>query len=112
MSKRARRYFSAEQKVTLLKRHHLDKVPISDICDQETLQPSVMYTWQKQLFENAAVIFESQNGKPSREQALEARIAELEAKLAKKDEVIAKKDQVIAEISGEYVNLKKAAGGL
>lgn len=113
MSKRTRRYFSAEQKVTLLKRHHLDKVPISDICDQETLQPSVMYTWQKQLFENAAGIFESPpNGKPSREQALEARIAELEAKLAKKDEVIAKKDAVIAEISGEYVNLKKAAGGI
>ena len=86
MSKRTRRYFSAEQKVTLLKRHHLDKVPISDICDQETLQPSVMYTWQKQLFENATAIFESPpNGKPSREQALEARIAadpELRSRIA------------------------------
>ncbi len=54
----------------------------------------------------------SQPGKPSREQALEARIAEIEAKLAKKDEVIAKKDAVTAEIFGEYVNLKKTAGGI
>lgn len=106
MSKRTRRYFSAEQKVTLLKRHHLDKVPISDICDQEKLQPSSMYQWQKQLFENAAVVFAApQTSKPSREQELEERIAQLEARLAKKDEVI-------AEISGEYVNLKKATGGL
>lgn len=106
MSKRSRRYFSAEQKVTLLKRHHLDKVPISDICDQEKLQPSSMYQWQKQLFENAAIVFEApQTSKPSREQELEARIAQLEAKLTKKDEVI-------AEISEEYVKLKKGFGGL
>jgi transposase len=106
VSKRSRRYFSAEQKVTLLKRHHLDKVPISDICDQEKLQPSSMYQWQRQLFENAGVVFEApQNSKPSREQELEARIAQLEAKLTKKDEVI-------AEISEEYVRLKKGFGGL
>lgn len=104
MPKRTRRYFSSEQKAALLKRHHLEKVPISDICDQEKLQPSVVYTWQRHLFNNAAVVFEApQKGVSSREQELEARVAQLEAKLAKKD-------AVIAEISEEYVNLKKEIG--
>lgn len=104
MPKRTRRYFSSAQKITLLKRHHLDKEQISDICDQEQLQPSVFYTWQRHLFENATHVFEApQQGPSKREQELEARIAHLEAKLSRKDEVI-------AEISEEYVKLKKELG--
>jgi hypothetical protein len=38
----------------LLKRHHIDKVPASDICNEYELQPSVFYTWQRQMFEHAA----------------------------------------------------------
>ena len=106
MSKRTRRNHSSEQKAAVLKRHHLEKVPVSDLCDENKLQPSVFYGWQRQLFANAAAVFEL--GKPkaaasTREQQLEARIAQLEAKLAKKD-------AVIAEISEEFVRVKKELG--
>src|ERR1044071_3124302 len=53
-SKRSRRHFTAEQKVAILKRHMVDKVPVSDLCDELGLQPSVFYQWQRQVLENLA----------------------------------------------------------
>ncbi len=105
MTKRTRRRHSSEQKAALLKRHHLDKVPVSDLCNENKLQPSVFYDWQRQLFANAGTVFEApkQQGTSGREEELETRIAQLEAKLAKTD-------AVIAEISEEYVKLKKELG--
>ncbi|WP_437935628.1 transposase [Sorangium sp. So ce341] len=54
MPKRTRRQHSSEQKAALLKSHHLEKVPVSDLCDEQKFQPSLFYTWQRQLFEHAA----------------------------------------------------------
>lgn len=107
--KKTRRKFSAEQKAAILRRHLFDKVPISDLCDEYELQPSVIYYWQQQLAQNLTTALE-QGGKRSqrektRERALENKVQALEAKLAKKD-------QVIAEISEEYVGLKKELGEL
>ena len=103
MSSKRRRHHSADQKAAILKRHHIEKVPVSDVCDAAQLQPSVFYYWQKQLFENAPAVFEAPKGKPSREQELEARIAQLEAR-------IARKDAVIAEVTEELVRTKKEVG--
>ena len=103
---RNRRHFTAEQKAAALKRHHVDRIPVSDICEEMKLQPSVFYLWQKQLFENAdKAVGASKNGKASngREKQLEAKVAGLEARLARKD-------SVIAEISEEYTKLKKELG--
>ena len=104
-SKRTRRHYTTEQKVDLLKRHLVDKVPVSDLCTEENLQPSLFYTWQRQLFENLAGAFTTpaSEGPSKREKELLAKTKELEAKLAKKD-------HVIAEISAEYVQLKKELG--
>lgn len=100
-----RNHRSPEEKAALLKRHHIDKVPVTTICEEKELQPSVFYQWQRDLFERAPQVLG--NGKPgrtsSREHELEQKVAALEAKLAKKD-------QVIAEISQEYVDLKKELG--
>jgi transposase-like protein len=106
MSKKSRRHYTTEQKVALLKRHMVDKVPVSDLCDQENLPPSVFYRWQSQLFENLAGAFSTPaaaNGPSKREKEQAHELAQLKARLAKKDEVI-------AEISAEYVNLKKELG--
>ena len=84
----------------------MNKVPISDLCDEHKIQPSMIYTWQKAVVENAARAFDSateQKGASSREAELARRIEQLEAKLAKKD-------AIIAEISEEYVALKKELG--
>ncbi len=103
MSKKPRRHYTPEQKAELLKKHLVGKVPISNLCDDNQLQPSVFYDWQRRLFERGHLAFVENKGSSRREQELEQRVAYLEAKLAKKD-------AVIAEVSQEYVQLKKQLG--
>ena len=108
MAKRKRRIHSNEQKAEILRRHLVDKVAVSDLCDEYRLQPSVFYGWQKQLMSNLELALEATSGKrargvATRERALERKVAALEARLIKKD-------NVIAEISEEHVALKKELG--
>ena len=102
--RKKRKQYSAQEKVAILRKHLLDKIPVSDICDEYGLQPTVFYRWQKQLFEQAA---EScfQRSRDSETTRLKRQINELEDKLAKKDEVL-------GEVMEEYVTLRKPRGTL
>ena len=104
-SSRSRRQFTTEQKVALLQRHLVDKEPVSKICDENQLQPSVFYQWMRQALGNlGAALGPPASSEPNkREKELVAKTKELEAKLTKKD-------NVIAEISAEFVALKKELG--
>ncbi len=99
--RKIRRNFSVQEKVLILKRHYLEKVPVSDICEETGIAPTVFYRWQKQLFENAGAAFERVNGRKIKAEA--ERVAFLEAKLRKKDEVL-------GELMEEHVALKKELG--
>jgi len=48
-----RRHLSPQEKVAALKRHLLENVPVSTICDQLGIAPTLFYRWQKELFELA-----------------------------------------------------------
>ena len=102
-----RRKYSIEQKATIMRRHLLDKVPVSDLCDEYKMQPSVVYHWLKQALGNLELAIESggKRRRDSRETKQAREIVALKAKLAKKD-------RIIAEISEEYVDLKKELGEL
>jgi transposase-like protein len=69
MSERSRRYHAPSQKADRLRQHHVDKVPISELCNQHRLQPSVFYTWQRHLWEHASQVF-TEPKPSSREQKL------------------------------------------
>ena len=56
--KKPRKHYSPEEKVAILRRHLLEKEPISKLCDERGLQPTVFYRWQKEFFENGAAAFE------------------------------------------------------
>jgi len=58
MNSKQRRHFTSEQKLAIVKRHLVDKVPVSDICDEHQILATQFYQWQKQLFENGASAFE------------------------------------------------------
>jgi transposase-like protein len=105
MSKKTRRHHTPDQKINILRRHLLEKVPVSEVCEGAELQPSVFYGWQRQLFENGAAAFgeSRKRAEVSREQELLAENERLKARLARKDEVI-------AEVTEELVRTKKAAG--
>lgn len=100
-----RRRFTVEQKAAILRRHLVDKLPVSDLCEEYGLQPSVFYGWQRQLLENLEVALDTAGGRRAtrRDARLETENQQLRARLAHKD-------GVIAEISEEYVALKKALG--
>ena len=77
---------SAEEKVAILRRHLLDKVPLSKLCEELKLQPTVFYPWQKMFFENGALVFSQQPDKNSDQ--LQKRLTHLEEKLKVKNEVL------------------------
>jgi transposase len=57
--RKERKNYTAEEKMAILKRHLVDKEPISSLCDELALQPTVFYLWQKEFFENGAAAFQT-----------------------------------------------------
>ena len=106
MSKPKRRRYTPEQKAAILRRHIADKVPVSDLCDEYGIQPSVFYVWQRQLLENLSLALQNGNTRRAENTALERQRAKVEALEAK----MTRKNEVIAEISQEVVDLKKSLG--
>lgn len=100
--KKEYRHWSAEEKAKLLRRHLIEKVPISRICEEARLAPSLFQRWQEQLFQNASLALESKRPERNPEQQ---RIEKLEQKIRQKDEVL-------AELMAEYIALKKELGEL
>jgi len=96
-----RKHFTAEQKIAVLRRRLLEQVPVSDLCDEYGIQPSVFYRWQQQLFENGAAAFGPQPKGAT--DSLTRKVSSLEEKLVRKNEVL-------SELMEEYVKLKKALG--
>jgi transposase len=103
---RERKTVGGPEKLAILRRYLVEKVPISDLCDQYGLQPSQVYYWQAQLFEHGASIFERKPGRQaSAESAKDRKIAQLELKLAQKNEVI-------SELMEDNIREKKRNGEL
>ena len=98
-----RRHLTPQEKIAALKRHLLEGVPVSTICDQLDIAPTLFYRWQKEFFENGAAAFQ-QKARPNHS-AEQERISYLEKKIQTKDEVL-------AELMAEHVALKKTLGEL
>ena len=103
MSKKIRNRFTVQEKVAILRLHLLEHKPVSDLCDQHGIHPTMFYRWQKEFFENASAAFE-----PRARRAVDAkdrRITFLEQKLQRKNEVL-------SELMEEHIKLKKDLGEL
>ncbi len=87
MSRKARKHYTPQEKVAILREHLLEGKAVSEVCDRYELQPTVFYGWQKQFFENGAAAFERKNKRS--EEGKDRQIAARHDKLAKKNEVIA-----------------------
>jgi transposase len=103
---RQRRHFTPEQKVAILRAHLLEKVPVSDLCQQHGIAVTNFYNWQKQFFENGQAAFTANDKRRKVDtDAKDRKITELEDKLRRKHEVL-------SELMEEHVQLKKARGEL
>lgn len=52
------KHYTAEQKLAVLRRHPSGKIPISELCEQHGLQPTVFYRRRKDHFENGVAALE------------------------------------------------------
>ena len=96
-----RKQFTPEQKVQILKDHLTEHKQVSDICDQNDINPVIFYRWQKQFFEKGFLAFQKENDKEKAK--LEKKIVQLESKITQKNEVL-------SELMEEHVALKKSLG--
>lgn len=78
--RKERKHYTSEEKVTILRRHLLDKIPVSDLCEELGLQPTVFYRWQKEFFENGASAFQSKERPARQVEEKQKRIEFLEKK--------------------------------
>lgn len=98
-----RKTYTPQQKVSILRKHLVEKAPVSQVCEEYNLRPTVFYRWQQEFFENGAAAFEKR--RPARERRLEEQIEALQGKVRKKDEVL-------GELLEEHIALKKSLGEL
>ena len=103
MAKKTRKRLTAQEKVAILRLHLLEHVPVSDLCDQHGIHPTMFYRWQKEFFENATAAFESRPRRAGDDK--DRKIALLEQKLRRKHEVL-------SELMEEHIKLKKELGEL
>lgn len=100
MSKQRRNY-TAEEKVAMIRRHLLDGVTVSDLCEEHQLNPNLYYRWQKEFFEGGAAAFAKESNR---------QVAALKKQLAVAQDQLSRKNEVLAEVTEEYVRFKKNIG--
>jgi transposase len=105
-----RRYLSATEKAAIVRRHLVEKVPVSTLADALKIQPSQIHGWIKLVLDQAEAAFE--RSARSGQRAQDRRVAQLEEQLAKSHQKLAKKNEVVAELMEEHVQLKKELGEL
>ena len=101
--KQTRRHFTPQEKAAIVKRHVLEGIAVSNLCDEFQINPTLFYQWQRQLFENAHLAFENGRKAKARDDVKDQKIERLEAKLQRRD-------AVLAELMEEHTLLKKELG--
>jgi transposase-like protein len=97
------RVFSAPEKVAILKKHLVEKVPVSDLCDEHKIHVNTFYHWLKVFFDNGAAAFQTGTNTKAQADAKDKKIEQLEARLTRKNEVM-------AELLEAHTSLKKSLG--
>lgn len=60
--RKERKNWTGSEKMAILRKHLIEGVPISAVCEMHGQQPTVFYGCQKRLFEGGAAVFESGRG--------------------------------------------------
>ena len=101
--KNQRRKIKAEEKVIILRELLDNSRSISDLSEQYSVNPNLIYRWKKQLFEEAVEIFKPRQSK--NETKKDREIKKLKEKLAKKE-------SAISYLVEDNIALKKTLGSI
>lgn len=95
------REFTSEQKIQILRRHLLDRIPAKEICEEYEVPPAEFTRWRQQFFENAEATFDqAQTREPN---ATERRAQAMEQKI----QVI---EKILTDLRDHLAMLKKESG--
>jgi transposase-like protein len=108
-----RRNFTAQQKADIVRRHLKDKVPVSTLAEELSVQPTLIYQWVTMALEQVDRLFDKTERGNKTSKRAQTQLAELKDRRIKKlEEKISYKNEVIAELMEENVKAKKANGDL
>ena len=109
-----RRHRTPAEKAAVVRRHLVDKIPVSNLAEELDVQPSLIHLWVKHVLDQAEAAFErsQQRTRRPQEDPKDRQIAQLQTQLAQKEAKLAQKNEVISELMEENVRSKKAAGEL
>jgi len=108
-----RRNFTAQQKADIVRRHLKDKVPLSTLAEELSVQPTLIYQWVTVALEQVDRLFERPERGNKASKRSQTKLDELKDQRIKKlEEKIAYKNEVISELMEENVKAKKAKGDL
>ena len=102
--RKVQKQYKPEEKISYIRKHLVEKVPVGRLCEEGGLRPTVFYRWQEKLFTEGSKLFERGESVTEARKTEQETIERLEKKLIQKDEVL-------AELMAEYVALKKKTGG-
>jgi transposase-like protein len=102
---RKRRSFSAADKAAAVRKHLVDKVPVSQIADQMQVQPTLIHNWVNAVMNQAERAFETPRSTKAGKVKTDRTVTELREKLIAKNEVI-------SELMEENIRSKKDNGEL
>ena len=103
-----RKSYAAEEKLAIVKEHLIGKKPVSEICEQYGIVPSLFYKWQQALFDHGAQALEKKNGGHQRRESRQ--VQRLEQELERTRAKLANKHEVLSELMSEHIALKKSLG--
>jgi transposase-like protein len=89
-----RKQYQAAEKVSIIRKHLIEKQSVSDLCDEYGMAPSVYYRWQNQFFEGGEAAFKS---------TTKTAVTQLQQEVQQLEEKLARKDEVLGEVMEEYV---------
>jgi len=102
---RKRRTFSAADKAAAVRKHLIDKIPVSQIADQMQVQPTMIHNWVNTAMSQVEKAFETPRVTRTDKSKQDERLAKLREKLVSKNEVI-------AELMEDNIRSKKENGEL
>ena len=92
--RKPRKNYTPVEKVAILRRHLIDHVPVSDLCDEHQLSLTLFYVWQMQFFEDGPPAFERKNA---------ASDGRLQRTIAAPRDKLRRKNEVVAELIDEHI---------
>ena len=99
--RKQRKAYTPDETVAIIRRHLMENIAVSDLCDEHHLSPTVYYRWQKEFFEGGAAAFEKESKRE---------VGRLKRELEAAEEQLTRKNEVLAEVMEELIRTKKKSG--